>query len=248
MLREHSTSSSRSCTAIDPQATSCPVTQTSEHPSASTFALSETLILDNFREQLLTTHPLLEEVSTESMENSQPTHSKCFSPQEPLSQLRNVRSSPAAPTAQPTLAAPPEIGHRISSPTAPSILATTPNPFASSLSRDALLAYAYHLYSSPGQNFPGLTSIPLADALAVHTSPEQVYRLRLLPILTTLRPLHPNDLAILLLLSCTYHALGDYNACLKISQDMLRINPDYVKQGSNLLMTCVLMSSSRPKL
>ena len=132
---------------------------------------------------------------------------------------------------------------QISSPNILPNVTTIPNPFASSLSRDALLAYAYHLYSSPGRSFPGLTSVPLVDSLAVHTSPEQVYRLRLLPLLTTLRSLHPNDLAILLLLSCTYHALGEYDTCLRISQDILRISPDYVCSGSDHLIDSTLMIS-----
>ena len=105
-----------------------------------------------------------------------------------------------------------------------------PNPFASSLSRDALMAYAYHLYNSPSEPLAGLTATPLINTLAMftHGPPEEVYRLRLLPLLMTLRSLHPNDLPILLLLSCTHYALGEYDSCLRISQDMLRIDPDYV--------------------
>jgi protein O-GlcNAc transferase len=105
---------------------------------------------------------------------------------------------------------------------------STPNPFASTLSRDALLAYAYHLYHSTQPRHTGLTPAPLVDTLPLLTSPEQIYRLRLLPVLAILRSLRPNDLSILLLLACTYHSLGDYDSCLSISQDMLRINPDCV--------------------
>ena len=107
------------------------------------------------------------------------------------------------------------------------------NPFASSLSRDALLAYAYHLYHTFQHSQDGLTAIPLVNTLAFLASPEQTYRLRLLPLLATLRSLHPKDLPVLLLLACTYHALGDYTSSISISQEMLSIDPDCVNQSHN---------------
>jgi protein O-GlcNAc transferase len=111
-----------------------------------------------------------------------------------------------------------------------------PNPFASSLSRDALLAYAYHLYGSGHRPYLGLTAVPLVNTIPSPTSPEQIYKLRLLPLLTTLRSLHPRDLPILLLLACTYHSLGDYDSSLSINQEILRINAASVKFLSSLFI------------
>lgn len=113
--------------------------------------------------------------------------------------------------------------------THPSPTRQVPVPFSGSLSRDALLAYAYHLYHSVQRPNLGLTVVLLSSATPAPTSPEQIYRLRLLPLLATLRSLHPGDIRILLLLACTYHSLGDYDSSLSISQEMLRIDPASVK-------------------
>ncbi|KAI0348056.1 TPR-like protein [Trametopsis cervina] len=108
------------------------------------------------------------------------------------------------------------------------------NPFANRLNRDALLAYAYHLYDRPNVSHAGLTPMPLTDPLPVLTQPEDVYRLRLLPLLNTLRSLQPKDIAVLLLLACTFHALGDYESSLRVSEDMLAIDPDFVEAMNNI--------------
>ncbi|KAI0689614.1 TPR-like protein [Cytidiella melzeri] len=108
------------------------------------------------------------------------------------------------------------------------------NAFAKNFDRDTLLAYAYHLYDRPGSFFPRLASIPLESALPTLTDPEQVYKLRLLPLLITLRNIHPQDLSVLLLLSCTYHALGYFQASLQVSQDILTLDPNFVEAMNNI--------------
>ncbi|EKM61041.1 glycosyltransferase family 41 protein [Phanerochaete carnosa HHB-10118-sp] len=121
--------------------------------------------------------------------------------------------------------------------THPSPTRQVPISFASTLSRDALLSYAYQLYRSAQLPHLGLTAIPLVIATPAPTSPEQIYRLRLLPLLTTLCSLHPGDIRILLLLACTYHSLGDYNMSLSTSQEMLRIDPASVEAMNNIGVT-----------
>lgn len=121
---------------------------------------------------------------------------------------------------------------------APPAQQTVPNPFASNASRDALLRYAYHLYNSPNRPIAGLTAMPLVDTLPTltHGAQDEVYRLCLLPLLASLRILRADDLPVLLLLSCTYHALGEFESCLQISQEMLNINPHYVRHCSSGVM------------
>ncbi|KAI0335269.1 TPR-like protein [Cubamyces sp. BRFM 1775] len=100
------------------------------------------------------------------------------------------------------------------------------------------MAYAYYLYDSPG---PGRTPLGLTSVPILHTpspqeddSPDRVYRHRLLPLLLALRELHPNHVPILLLLACTYHALGDLETSLSISHQILSINANYVEAMSNI--------------
>ncbi|KZT02719.1 glycosyltransferase family 41 protein [Laetiporus sulphureus 93-53] len=104
------------------------------------------------------------------------------------------------------------------------------------MARDAAMAYAYHLYESSTQPpAAGLTHTPMSMPItSVAVSTENVYKFQLLPLLTTLRSLHPRHLPILLLLACTYHALGDYQASLKLSHDMLAIDNTYVEAMSNI--------------
>ncbi len=104
----------------------------------------------------------------------------------------------------------------------------TPNPFASSISRDALLAYTYHLYHSQNRQVPGMTPIPLNCTPPIITNVEQVCRLHILPLLVILRSLHPQDTAILLLMACTYHASGDFDSSLTLSREILRLEPNSV--------------------
>lgn len=105
------------------------------------------------------------------------------------------------------------------------------DPLASSLDRDALLAYAYHLYERPENIHAGLTTVPLDEPRPNPIRPNDVYKLHLLPLLIALRSLHPEDLPVLLLMSCTYHALGDYDASLRVSQGVLDINPTFVSSS-----------------
>lgn len=126
---------------------------------------------------------------------------------------------------------------RPSSSTIADLPPTESTPFGNSLSRDALLGYAYHLYDSPGRTPTGITLIPQGLSRPQYTSQEQIYRIQLLPLLTTLRSLHPQDLAVMLLLSCTYYALSDFDASVAVSLEMLRIDPNSV---STFLFKCHL--------
>ena len=100
-----------------------------------------------------------------------------------------------------------------------------------------MMAYAYHLYGSPGPaSTPmGLTSIPLLDSSSGEPNTiDYIYRNRLLPLLATLLDHHPRHLPILLLLACTYYALGDFESSLAISRQMLAIDARYVEAMSNI--------------
>ncbi|TFK89960.1 glycosyltransferase family 41 protein [Polyporus arcularius HHB13444] len=98
------------------------------------------------------------------------------------------------------------------------------------------MAYAYSLYDTPGPGSAplGLTSVPILSPLPESDATDYVYRNRLLPLLLVLLEHHPQHLPILLLLSCTYHALGDFDASLAVSHRILAINPDYVEAMSNI--------------
>ncbi|OJT15839.1 hypothetical protein TRAPUB_3437 [Trametes pubescens] len=107
---------------------------------------------------------------------------------------------------------------------------------STSLARDAMMAYAYYLYDTPGPGKTplGLTSIPILHTPPHPEAPDRVYRERLLPLLLALREIHPNHTPILLLLACTYYALGDLHTSLAISQQILTINATYVEAMSNI--------------
>lgn len=107
------------------------------------------------------------------------------------------------------------------------------NPITSTLSRDSLLAYAYHLYYSTSHSLTaGLTAMPLSHLSSDLTSSQDIYRIRLLPLLVSLRSLHPRDIPILLLLACTHHTLGDYDSSLTVSREILDIDPTFVSSSS----------------
>ncbi|RPD82549.1 TPR-like protein [Lentinus tigrinus ALCF2SS1-7] len=110
------------------------------------------------------------------------------------------------------------------------------NPLTTNLARDAMMAYAYFLYDSPGPGSTplGLTSVPIFYATPESDTTDYTYRNRLLPLLLTLVEYHPQHLPILLLLACTYHALGDFDASLSISHRILSLNPQYVEAMSNI--------------
>lgn len=107
---------------------------------------------------------------------------------------------------------------------------------STSLARDAMMAYAYYLYDTPGPGKTplGLTSVPILHTPPHTEAPDRVYRERLLPLLLALRDIHPNHIPILLLLACTYFALGDLHTSLAISQQILTINANYVEAMSNI--------------
>lgn len=119
------------------------------------------------------------------------------------------------------------------------------NPFTSGVARDALMAYAYHLYESSARHTPGLTPAPIfGTSGTVATTPTEIYRTRLLPLLSTLRTLHPDHLPLLLLLACTHHELGEYDNSLAIGQEMLIIDPNYVEAMCNLGTTVKAMGQT----
>ncbi|KAI0932202.1 hypothetical protein AcW2_000893 [Taiwanofungus camphoratus] len=113
------------------------------------------------------------------------------------------------------------------------------NPFATAMARDAAMAYAYNLYESPANPPPaGLTSLPLAHSnTPIVLSTENIYRFRLLPLLTSLRSVHPDHLPVLLLLACTYHALGEYESSLALCFQILAIDSTCVEAMSNVGVT-----------
>ena len=108
-------------------------------------------------------------------------------------------------------------------------LSARPGSFDGSLNRNAMLAYAYHLYDRRGTMLPAMTSVPLASRQLNPANSEDVYKLQLLPLLVTMRTFYPQDLSILLLMACTHYALGDYEASLRISEDILALDPDFVR-------------------
>ncbi|KAI0361625.1 TPR-like protein [Trametes cingulata] len=98
------------------------------------------------------------------------------------------------------------------------------------------MAYAYYLYDSPGPGKTplGLTSVPILQVPPEDEPPDRIYRDRLLPLLLALREFHPNHIPILLLLACTYYALGDLETSLSISHQILSINTNCVEAMSNI--------------
>ncbi|KAI0078879.1 TPR-like protein [Panus rudis PR-1116 ss-1] len=119
-------------------------------------------------------------------------------------------------------------------PVRPDFGATQPNPFASSLNRDALLSYAYHLYDSRKDASHGLTHQPLFEPLPIPQTPAELYKARLLPLLITLKSLHPTYIPILLLLACTYHALGNFEESLHVNYEILKLHPHYAEAMCNI--------------
>ena len=104
-----------------------------------------------------------------------------------------------------------------------------PNPLTTTLGRDAILAYSYRLYQS--QRHPEATSIlsaaPVFNIPPAMTSSD-VYSSQLVPLLTTLRSQHPHHLPTLLLLGSVYYSMDDLTTSLRLNEEILSINPEYV--------------------
>ncbi|QRW05064.1 glycosyltransferase family 41 protein [Ceratobasidium sp. AG-Ba] len=139
--------------------------------------------------------------------------------------------------------APVSYGQELLHPSLPPVAPTMPNPLASSLARDALLTYAHNLYENPGPGTRpplGLSSKPLSAIPPVQptsTNPAQTYNTELLPLLISLRTLHPTHIPTALLLSCVQYALQDYEASLRTSNEILSMDPHSVEAMSNLATT-----------
>lgn len=124
------------------------------------------------------------------------------------------------------------------------VVSTPLNPLNSSLTRDALLAHAHKLYENPAPNArapSGLTARPLQPEPETNvpgsTDPMQIYTAELLPLLNTLRALHPNHIPTALLLSCVQYAIRDYEGSLRTSHEILALNPNFVEAMSNIATT-----------
>lgn len=104
------------------------------------------------------------------------------------------------------------------------------NPLASSLGRDAVMTYAYRMYQGQQSSAPSseLSAIPVFDPLPDMTSSEHVYTSQLIPLLTTLRALHPQHLPILLLLGSVHYAMEDYATSSRLNEEILSLDPEYV--------------------
>ncbi|QRV90974.1 stress-activated map kinase-interacting protein [Ceratobasidium sp. AG-Ba] len=139
--------------------------------------------------------------------------------------------------------APVSYGQELLHPSLPPVAPTMPNPLASSLARDALLTYAHNLYENPGPGTRpplGLSSKPLSAIPPVQPTsmnPAQTYNTELLPLLMSLRTLHPTHIPTALLLSCVQYALQDYEASLRTSNEILSMDPHSVEAMSNLATT-----------
>lgn len=113
---------------------------------------------------------------------------------------------------------------------------TTSNPLASNLGRNAILTYAYRLYQSQNSPAPSseLSAAPVFDTLPEMTSSEHVYATQLVPLLTTLRSLHPDHLPTLLLLGSVHYAMGDYSTSLSVNEEILSIDSEYVGSSTHM--------------
>ncbi|GAB1519259.1 hypothetical protein RhiTH_002325 [Rhizoctonia solani] len=116
------------------------------------------------------------------------------------------------------------------------------NPLSSSLTRDALLAHALKLYENPGSGgHPpiGVTARPINSKSSEQErmDPMEIYSIELLPLLTSLRALHPTHLPTALLLACVQYALKDYDGSLRTSHEILTLDPNFVEAMSNIAIT-----------
>ncbi|KAH7345131.1 glycosyl transferase family 41-domain-containing protein [Rhizoctonia solani] len=122
------------------------------------------------------------------------------------------------------------------------------NPLSSLLTRDAMLAHALKLYENTGaRNRPplGLTARPL-DPKTNEQDPidlMQIYSAELLPLLTSLRALHPMHLPTALLLACVQYALNDYEGSLRTNHEILALDSNFVEAMSNIATTLRAMGN-----
>ncbi|KAF8708355.1 Glycosyl transferase family 41, partial [Rhizoctonia solani] len=122
------------------------------------------------------------------------------------------------------------------------------NPLSSSLTRDALLAHALKLYENPGSGgHPpiGVTARPINSKSSEQErmDPMEIYSIELLPLLTSLRALHPTHLPTALLLACVQYALKDYDGSLRTSHEILTLDPNFVEAMSNIAITLRAMGN-----
>jgi protein O-GlcNAc transferase len=109
------------------------------------------------------------------------------------------------------------------------------NALASTLGRDTILSYAYQLYQT--QHNPGQTSIlsvtPVFNPLPALMSSEHIYS-QVASLLTTMRSLYPQYLPTLLLLGTIYYAMEDFSSSLRINEEILSIDAEYVSQNDGI--------------
>jgi protein O-GlcNAc transferase len=98
------------------------------------------------------------------------------------------------------------------------------------MARDALLVYAYRLYESPQNPMPsGISLVNLVLPSLRPRSKEDIYKSQLLPLLSTLRSLHPHHLPTLLLLGCVHYSMGNYDISIGLNKEILAIDNGYVR-------------------
>lgn len=101
----------------------------------------------------------------------------------------------------------------------------------STLGRDAILAYAQRLYNEEGVPAPfKLTPTPLFTP-SQSVKKENIYSSHLLPLLYMLRKAHPDHIPTMLLLSCVYYAMGNYQESLDLNEHLLKIEPQCVRSA-----------------
>lgn len=112
-----------------------------------------------------------------------------------------------------------------------------PNPHASTLARDALLAYAHRIYNTPFS--PSVIGRTMSEPFPEVTSPEHPYTTRLLPLLQNLQSLHPTHLPILLLLGCVHYATGNYAESKRRNEEILNLDSNYVRLLSTISLPVI---------
>lgn len=130
-----------------------------------------------------------------------------------ISEVSSLRSTQNAPRGQQAIAG------------------LVPNPHASTLARDALLAYAHRIYNTPFS--PSVLGHPIPEPLPELTSPEHPYTAKLLPLLQNLQSVHPTHLPILLLLGCVHYATGNYTESKLRNEEILSLDGNYVSLHYN---------------